>query len=89
MTMAEILPTIDRVLDPVAACLTPEVAQRVVDVRLDETTLARLEELRGKANEGQLTASERAEYEEFVEAQDLLALIKDKARAIIHGAERG
>lgn len=83
--MAATLPTIDRVLDPVTACLTPEVAQRITQIRLDEPTVARLEELRERANEGLLTPAEQAEYEEFVEAQDLLALLKDKARSVLEG----
>jgi hypothetical protein len=38
-------------LEPVAACLTPEVARRITEVRLDdEETMQRLEELREKAN---------------------------------------
>ena len=87
--MAATLPTIDRVLDPVAACLTPEVAQRITEVRLDKLTVSRLEELREKANQGQLTAAEQAEYQEFVEAQDLLALLKDKARSVLERKMNG
>ena len=81
--MAETLPTLDRILDPVAACLTPDVAQRIADLQIDEHTMGRLEHLRGKANEGTLTEPERAEYEEFVEAQDLLSILKAKARAVL------
>jgi len=81
--MAQTLPTLDRILDPVAACLTPDVARRIADLRIDEETAGRLEELRGKANEGTLTDQERAEYAEFVEAQDLLSILKSKARDVL------
>ena len=48
--------------------------------------IERLNELRSKANEGTLTDSERDEYEAFVEANDVLMLIKDKARSLLqHG----
>jgi hypothetical protein len=87
--MSQTLPCIDRVLDPVAACLTPEVAQRITEVRLDPPTMARLEELREKANEGTLNSSERMEYEEFVEAYDLLILLKNKAKAALQQGANG
>ena len=85
--MSNTLPTIERMLEPLTACLTPEVAQRIVDVRLDDpSTLQRLEYLREKANEGTLTDPEQVEYEGFVEGNDLLMLIKDQARSVLqHG----
>ncbi len=83
--MSTTLPTIERLLEPVTACLTLEVAQRIVDLRLDDpSTLERLDDLREKANEGTLTAEERAEYDDFVEGNDLVMLIKDQARCVLH-----
>ncbi len=71
-------------LEPFSACLTPEVAQRIVDLRMDDpSTLQRLEYLRDRANEGTLTDEERAEYEGFVEGNDLLMLLKDQARSVL------
>jgi hypothetical protein len=82
--MSTTLPSIERILEPVTACLTPEVARRIVDVRLDDPfMMQRLELLREKANEGTLTEQERAEYEGFVEGNDLLMLIKDQARSML------
>jgi hypothetical protein len=85
--MQNTLPTIERMLEPLTACLTPEVAQRIIDVRLDDPfTMQRLEDLREKANDGTLTDQERVEYEGFVEGNDLLMLIKDQARSVLqHG----
>ena len=85
--MSTTLPTIERLLEPLTACLTPEVAQRIVDLQLnDPSTLQRLEYLREKANEGTLTEQERAEYEGFVEGNDLVMLIKSQARSVLqHG----
>ena len=85
--METTLPSIERILEPVAACFTPEVAQRIVDVQVDDPqVLERLDGLRDKANEGTLTDTERAEYEAFVEANDMLMLIKDQARSVLqHG----
>jgi hypothetical protein len=85
--MSTTLPTIERLLEPLTACLTPEVAQRIVDLRLDDASLLqRLDYLRGKANEGTLTEQERLEYEGFVEGNDLVMLIKGQARSLLrHG----
>lgn len=83
--MSTTLPTLERQLEPVTACLTPEVAQRIVDLRLDDpSTLERLDYLREKANEGTLTDEELTEYDGFVEGNDLIMLIKDQARSILH-----
>ena len=54
---------LDRFLDPFGAFLTPEVAQKLVDFRVDEQTQARIDELADKCNEGQLTPAEREEYD--------------------------
>jgi hypothetical protein len=82
--MTATLPSIERILEPITACLTPEVARRIVDVQLDDPLMMeRLEFLREKANEGTLTEQERAEYEGFVEGNDLLMLIKDQARSVL------
>lgn len=77
---------LDRVLSPVANCLTPDVARRIADVKLDPPAQERLDELRAKAKLGTLTESEREEYEEFVDAIDLVAILKAKARAVVKAA---
>lgn len=71
---------LDRVLEPVVECLTREVAERLVNARLDAGLQARLDDLAAKANEGQLVPEERVEYEEYVEGLDLLAIFKAQAR---------
>jgi hypothetical protein len=74
---------LDRFLRPFADCLTPEVAQRIVDLQLDSQSQGRIDELAAKANEGKLTADERQEYEEFVEALDLMGILKARARTAL------
>lgn len=78
---------VDQVIEPLANCLTPEVAERIVNLRLDARTQAQLDELAEKAGAGQLAASERADYEELVEALDFMGLLKSKARSLL--AARG
>ena len=74
---------LDRFLRPFAECLTPEVAQRIVDLELDPHSQSRLDELAAKANEGYLTDGERQEYEEFVEGIDLMGILKARARTVL------
>ena len=45
---------LDRLLEPVTQCFTPEVAERLIALRPDPTIQAKIEELAEKANEGQL-----------------------------------
>lgn len=68
----------ETILDPL---FPPDVAARILDFSLPEDTRRRLEQLRGLANEGVLSASERAEYEQLVETLDLLAELRATAAA--------
>ncbi len=78
---------LDRILDPVTACFTPQVAERIVELRLDPELMARIELLAQKANEGTITSEEDEEYKDFVEGGDMLALLQAKARRFLkqHG----
>jgi hypothetical protein len=74
---------LDRILDPVGRALTPEVARRLVALRVDARTQAHIDRLARRCNEGQLTPSERAEYETYVTAIDFVAVLQAKARALL------
>jgi hypothetical protein len=71
---------LDRLLTPLASSLSPEAAKQLIDIPIDPTTEARIQELAEKANEGQLTPAERDEYEQFVNGMDLIAILQIKAR---------
>lgn len=87
MNHATAATVLDRLLDPVAECLSPEVARRIVDLRLDPMLQSRLDELAAKASAQTLTLAERREYHEFVEGIDVLGIIKAKARrSLVRGA---
>ena len=79
-------PALDRILDPIGRTLSPEVARRLVKVRLDAKTQAKIDRLARRCNQGQLTAAERAEYETYVSAIDFVSILQAKARAILAGA---
>ncbi len=74
---------LDRLLEPVTQCFTLEVAERLIALCPDPIVQARIEELADKANEGQLSDVERAEYEEYIEAVDLIGILQFRARAAI------
>src|SRR5262245_17069069 len=71
---------LDRFLDPVATCFTPRIARRLVNLRADQVTQKRLDELADKANEGELTEAERDEYEVYVHAINFISILQAKAR---------
>ncbi len=75
--------SLDRFLDPATGCLTRQVAQRIVEWRPDPELQARIQELGNKANQGALTADEDAEYQQYIEEGDLIALLQAKARGIL------
>ncbi len=69
-----------RILDPFTECLTPEAAQRIVDFCVDENTQSRVNELAAMAGSGKIEESEREEYRELIEAFDMVAILKSRAR---------
>jgi len=72
-----------KILDPVAQCFTPEVAKRVAELRADPDVQARIEELAEKCNEGMMTPEETAEYDAYIHAMDVVAVLQKKARTLI------
>jgi len=74
---------LERILDPVSRCLTPAVAQQLVELRADAETQARIDELADKSTEGQLTDAERSEYETYVRAIDFVTILQIKARSLL------
>ena len=75
--------TLDQFLDPFDGCLTPQVAQRIVDWQPNEQLRGRVEELGRKADDGTLTEEEDAEYREYIDEGDLIALLQAKARRLL------
>jgi hypothetical protein len=75
--------SLDQFLDPFDGCLTPLVAQRIVDWRPSEDLRRRIEELGRKADEGTLSEGEDREYQEYVDEGDVIALLQAKARRLL------
>ncbi len=73
-------------MEPVGACLTPEVAQRLLHLRADHDLQNRVDYLAGRSNQGELTAEERQEYEQYVRFSQFITLLQFKARAVLDQA---
>jgi uncharacterized protein YnzC (UPF0291/DUF896 family) len=71
---------LDGLLEPLSLCLDAESARRLVAFRIDPQVLARIEVLGERANEGQLTADERSEYEALINAADFISILRLKAQ---------
>jgi hypothetical protein len=71
---------LDRMLEPVGRALNREAARELVNLRADPEVQARVAELAEKCNEGDLTPAERAEYERYVAAGSVIAVLRAKAR---------
>jgi hypothetical protein len=74
---------LDRLLEPLAASLSPDVAAKVADLRADEAMQNRIDYLADGANEGSLTAEEREEYAGYLHAVDVIAVLQAKARSLL------
>jgi transcriptional regulator with XRE-family HTH domain len=72
-----------QILDPVVACFTREVAQRVASLQAAPEVQARLDALAEKCNEGLLTPEETAEYDAYIRAMDMVAVLQQQARALL------
>ncbi len=74
---------LDELLEPLGACLTAEVAERVANLRAPESTQARMEALAQKSQEGSLSDPEREEYQALVSAGNFIAILQSKARRLL------
>ena len=74
---------LDRLLDPVSRSLNVEAARKLVRLKADAKTQARVDALARKSNEGELTPAERSEYEQYVRAGHLIAILQAKARLLL------
>ncbi len=73
----------DRATEPVLRILSRDQAAQIIDFHGDKNLQLRIEELAQKANEGELTDEERAEYEGYVEANSFIAVLQAKARRLL------
>jgi hypothetical protein len=60
--------------------LTTEQTERLAQLQGDATLVEQVARLAEKANEGELSPAEKAEYEAYIEANNLLAILQAEAR---------
>jgi hypothetical protein len=80
--------TLDLLLDPLAECLTPEVADRIGRLELSAAIRGRLEDYAARSGAGTLDAQAQAEYRDLVELIDLIGIVQAKARHVAATRER-
>lgn len=73
----------DRATEPVFRILSRDQALQIIDFHGDEDLQRRIEELAEKANEGELTDDERAEYQGYAQANKFIAVLQAKARRLL------
>ena len=74
---------LERLLEPVSRSLNVEAARKLIRVKADAKTQARVDELARKRNEGDLTPAECLEYERYVTAGTMIAILQAKARLLL------
>jgi hypothetical protein len=79
---------LDRMLDPVRTCLTPEVASRIAALRADPVVQQRLDELAAKNSAATISEAERSELEAYVGVGALISVLQAKARTVLAEARR-
>jgi hypothetical protein len=70
-------------LEPVGRMMPAPFARELASLRATPAIQARIDELADKANEGELTDDERAEYAAFVDAIDVIGILQAKARSVL------
>lgn len=80
---------LSQLLEPVGRMMPLEFAKGLVELRASPEVQGRIDELAEKSNEGLLTAGEKAEYEAYVDAIDVISILQAKARgALLQHANR-
>ena len=74
---------LERLLEPINESLNVEAARKLIRLKADTSTQARVDELARKCNEGELTPDERVEYERYVTVGSLIAILQAKARLLL------
>jgi hypothetical protein len=76
---------LDRIIEPLAECLSVDAAKKIVGMRADDAIQRRVDELAELANRGQLTPAEQAEYDRYLAAFHVVTIMQAKAKKLIEG----
>ena len=78
--MATISNYLDRYFEPVESLFTPDLQRKIAVLQPEAEIADRILELGEKSAAGTLTDDERTEYQDYIDAGDLIALLKAKSR---------
>lgn len=70
-------------IGPLVEDLTPQQARKILATQPSIQLIDRVHRLAELADEGKLTDRERAEYEYYVDVDDVIGLLKAKARHVL------
>lgn len=87
MKTAKTAPALDQLVAPLADCLTPESARRVLALKASPKLQARVDDLADRHSQGLLTAEEQAEYGKYVSYSTFVAILKSKARQLLANSQ--
>ena len=73
---------LSQLLEPVARTMPVKFAEDLATLHAAPEMQKRMDELAEKCTEGRLTPEERAEYEAYVDAIDVISLLQAKARDV-------
>ena len=74
---------LSQLLEPVGQMMPVKFAEDLASMRAAPEVQARIDELAEKCNDGELTPEERAEYDAYVDAIDVISILQAKARAVL------
>jgi hypothetical protein len=74
----------DRAIEPLIKVFSRDQAAQIASFHADTELQDRIEELATKANEGELTESELAEYEGYAQANRFIAVLQAKVKGLIN-----
>jgi len=87
MRITKTAPILDRLVDPLSECLTPEAARRILGLKADRKLQARVDRLADRCSSGTMTPEEQAEYGNYVSYATFVAILKSKARQLLANSE--
>jgi hypothetical protein len=74
---------LSQLLEPVGRMMPVKFAEELAAMRATPEVQRRIDDLAEKCSAGDLTLEERAEYEAYVDAIDVISLLQAKARAVL------
>lgn len=74
---------LDRLIEPLAECLTMDAARKIVALKADDASQQYVDGLADKANQGTLTEVEKLEYDQCLAAFHFITVMQARARRLL------